>query len=393
MSNIELREVTLVIPTYNRHEHLQKLVNYYAEKKSNISFIILDSSDSKTKTLNAQVIAQLGVNARHIEYPSSMPVASKLAAGLSEVNTQFCAFCADDDLVFFEGLSAALDYLRSHPACVCVDGIYLNFYKVGNDVRLKLEYGGKGIDANHPCARVFRLFQKYESLFYGVFRTENLNHIFSSVSQISSLHYQELFQSVSALLIGKSHRLPVFYAGRQHCDPAEESRDKWQTYYWFAENRVEFIEHYLSYRDVLWQFYGQYGAEPRLDKKLFEQSMDLAHAVFFGLNCPPSYFHSVLQPCWPDDAYCQPDPLKDDICHQLKQTRHRFWDLYLDPLIEFVQRKCSVYFARHDVSSLNSEVRNSTKTVWNCVLAKELRWLAGVDSFRHSYRELCLYLG
>lgn len=143
-----------------------------------------------------------------------------------------------------ERLRRARDYLHEHAECVCVDGIYLNFLRLESDLHVKIEYASEGIEPNHPCARVFRLFQRYESLFYGVFRTPDLLHIFSGVSRIPTLHYQELFQATAALLIGKSHRLDKIYAGRQHCDPAEPSRDKWQTYYWFAENRVELLDHY-----------------------------------------------------------------------------------------------------------------------------------------------------
>ena len=242
--------ITLVIPTYNRPLFLQRLLSYYQKRATTISFLVLDSSKPEIVEENARVIATLGTNYRHVIFPPSVQVASKLSQGLDLVETQYCAFCADDDIVFLETLERAREFLASNPGYVCADGIYLNFNQLGNDVHLSSEYASRGIDAEHPGARIFRLFQKYESLFYGVFRTPDLKEIFSSVRKIPSLHFQELFQATAALIKGKTHRLAEFFACRQHCEPAEPGRENWQTFYWFASNPDEFIRHYRSYCDV-----------------------------------------------------------------------------------------------------------------------------------------------
>ena len=142
-------------------------------------------------------------------------------------------------MVFIEGLTQALTFLQDHPEYVCVDGIYLNFNPVGQNIHLHVEYATKGINAEDPGARIFKLCQKYESLFYGVFQTQHALNIFSGVAKNTSLHYQELFQATSALLIGKSHRLPLFYAARQHCEPADQDGKNWYILYRGVENVYE----------------------------------------------------------------------------------------------------------------------------------------------------------
>lgn len=386
-----LVDLTLVVPTYNRHDHLIRLLGYYVKAGAEFSVLVLDSSEPSDQDRNAAFVRQCGERFRHQSFDPSISVAEKLRQGISMLQTGYCALCADDDLVFIDGLRQAHRYLDEHPDCVCTDGIYLNFLHLGNDLHARIEYASKGIDLEDPFARVFRLFQKYESLFYGVFRTRDLLNIFTWVSKNPTLHFQELFQATAALLIGKSHRLTTFYAGRQHCDPAEPSRDKWQTYYWFAENRVELLEHYCAYRQQLADFYQRHGVGPRLSSDEFDKAMDLAHATFFGTNCPPEYFFNVLQPMWPGQAYTKITE-KDDILYQLKPVERRQWEDRFKRLFNWLNEKIQMRYSKSALSSLNAESHKLNKVQLNCVLPDELKWLSGVDEFRSAYMALCNYL-
>lgn len=390
-SNI-LQDLTLVIPTYNRPQFLIRLLNYYASKNSQLQFLILDSSNEENRALNRQAVNGLGKHARYLDFSSSIPVATKLLEGLKQVQTSFCAFCADDDLVFVEGLAEAQSFLKDHPAYVCVDGIYLNFNPQGQDLHLVIEYATKGMNADDAGARVFRLFQKYESIFYGVFRTRDAVKIFTGVSKNPSLHYQELFQATSALLLGKSHRLPVFYAARQHCDPADMTRDKWQTYYWFADNPREFVDHYLAYREELWRFYQAHNPEKKYDQELFKRLMDVSHAMYFGIGCPPAYFHSALQPeAWPKDVFQKPGYLTN-ICNQLKSSR-RFWlESKMEKFSEVLPKVVASIYRPGSLRRLDRAVQKKTSMQWKCKLNRKLRWLARVSEFQTAYLELCKYM-
>jgi glycosyltransferase domain-containing protein len=388
----KLELVTLIIPTFNRTKFLARLLNYYAMKKTHIHFLVLDSSGLHAREANKINSAVLGDSVRYVSFPETMPVAIKLLEGLKLVETPFCAFCADDDLVFVDGLKTALSFLEDHPDYVCVDGIYLNFHQVESNVHLKVEYATKGITADDPGARVFKLYQKYESLFYGVFQTQHALNIFSGVCQNTSLHYQELFQATSALLIGKSHRLPLFYAARQHCNPADLHRDKWQTYYWFAEDPKEFIEYYLVYRDILWDFYQKHILDKKYSKESFFQVMDIAHAMYFGTGCPPAYFHSVLNHEWPNEAFQKANLFQHDICNELKSPRRVWWETYIDKFSTWFPKQIASVYSIRDTRSLNNEILTKTRTQLNCKLSPELRWLASVDIFRHAYYELCRYM-
>jgi glycosyltransferase domain-containing protein len=397
---------TLIIPTFNRPELVQRLVSYYLKRSTDIQILVLDSSRPEIAQANAAWFNGRAGNVRYAAFPDSTQPGAKLAKGLHMVNTTYVSFCADDDLVFPQGLADAVHFLNGNQDYVCAHGLYLNF-RIGDqpepDVVLKpgevldphtlhvwREYGGPGNEAGHAGARIFRLFQGYESLFYAAFRHVDLREIFAQVQNIPSLHYQELFQSVATLIKGKVKRLPGFYAARQSIAAAQPERDNWQTYYWFASNPVELLDQYRSYCNELWRYYEAHGAQPRLDRAAFQKALDLAHAVYFSAGCPPEYFYSVLQSLWPNDPYQKPAHM--EAFGQLGGpggARPKWTVRSVLSAARTVLR--AARYVPHWYS-LNLRARRLGSTPWNCRLPWTLRWLAGQPAFRNAYLELVLYL-
>ena len=388
---------TLVIPTFNRPALLLRLVTYYASRAPAMPLLVLDSSEAETAARNAAALAVHGAQTRHMTFPGTMPMATKLSRGLAAVETPTVSFCADDDIVFPDGLRDALAFLADHPDYVSAHGLYLNFGEHGHSIHVTREYAGPSNEAGHPGARIYRLCQDYESLFYGVFRTRDLRDIFDAVAELDTLHYQELFQSIAALIKGKVKRFPKFYAARRSGPAAEPTRDKWQTYYWFADDATEFVQHYVAYRERLFAFYNSHGSEPRLDRKAFFKTLDLAHAVYFSKACPPAYFHSVLQPYWPDDKFIEK---RDDLFQLIRHGATRGVSTPTERLLIKVLRRLRRWqrpIADNSspaaaVAALNSEIHATFRTAWICELPLALKWIASNDDFRASYRELCIYL-
>lgn len=57
---------TLVIPTYNRPEHLERLVRYYRKRASSMRLLELDSSLLAVAEGNARMITGSGMSARPV---------------------------------------------------------------------------------------------------------------------------------------------------------------------------------------------------------------------------------------------------------------------------------------------------------------------------------------
>lgn len=381
-------DYTLVIPTYNRPALLRRLVQHYYNRSRWMKLLVLDSSKPDVTAENARALTFAGKSVRHVTFPETISTVSKLSSGLDVVETPYVSLSADDDLVFPSGVLEAIAFLKEHPDYICAHGLYLNFRQDGCDVHLAREYAGPSIEAVHPGARIFRLLQKYESLYYAAFRTSDLREVFSAARALPTLVFQELFQSIAALIKGKVRRFPALYAARQSCPPAQPERDKWQTHYWFAKDPAEVIAHYRVYCAELWGYYEARGPAPRLDKVAFFKTLDLAHAVYFSAGCPPEYFYSMLQAYWPEDRYLPAGErdLFDELTPVGASTRaaHRL----LGTLWSRWQNMSLAY----GLSRLNREAREACHAAWKCHLPVRLHWLAGVPDFRRNWLELCAYL-
>ncbi len=405
---------TLVIPTFNRPALLKKLIQYYRDRASWIDLLILDSSRSDIAQQNAKAMSIYASGVSHVVFPEDVVVVSKLSDGLQLVRTPYVSFCGDDDLVFPNGLCQAISFLHGHLDYVSAHGLYLNFRSEGRDIFLSIEYAAPGIEAAHSGARVFRLCQKYESLFYAVFRIADAREIITSLNAVSTIHFQELFQSVAAVTIGKVKRLPVIYGARRSGPPAQEYRDKWQTYSWFADDPAELLAHYRIYSEMLWKFYQAHAPEPQSSQHEFLRMLDLAHAVYFASGCPPDYFYSKLRHLWPHDPYLRVgrlDALQEasrlvavkrallphkqqemDVLDQLRLSSDtRDWtSTGMAGGIRFLWQ-CAL--ACMQLARLNSGGRVAAGEAWRCRLPKPLIWMAGNPSFRDAYFELRYCLG
>lgn len=396
---------TLVIPTYNRPEHLRRLIRYYRTRAPSMRLLVLDSSLPAVVEDNARMISGSGTSARHVIYPDTTSLAVKLARGLELVDTAYASICADDDLVFPDALQQAVTFLDDHPDHVGAHGLYLNCRRQDNNIHVTSEYAGPGNEAGHAGARIFRLLQKYESLFYAVFRAGDLREILLAMSKLGTVHYQELFQSAAAVIRGKIRRFATIYAVRQSCEPAQPGREKWQTHSWFADNPGEVFEGYRIYCEALWNYYEKHGATPRLDRDAFSRVMDLSHAVYFSAGCPPRYFHERLQDLWPADDYLAAGrvDLMDGLGRpRYMPRRHMSWQLDSHVYQMPPGQKYPFSFllwcgwlalrAAPSLFLLNRHVRQTCPVAWQCRLPWELRWLATTPVFRLAYFEFCEYL-
>jgi len=383
---------TVVIPTYNRPEFVSRLVTYYRDVAPQLPLVVLDSSRDEIVAANKRSLCRFGDAVRHRVFPSTMPVIDKLAAGVAEVATPYVSLCADDDIVFPAALREAVRFLAGNPDYVSAHGLYLNFRVAGHQVHITREYSGSGNEAASAARRIFTLCQHYESLYYAVFRTADLQHVMTGATALPTLHFQELFQSVAALIRGKVKRFPSFYGGRQSCDPAEPERDKWQTYYWFADNAAEMLADYAAYRDQTWRFYREYGPTSDLDEEGFLRVLDLAHAVYFSAGCPPQYFLRRLAPYWPDEPDVSP---QHDLLQDLRPASP---DRAIGRTVAFVNRVRRQWRRRVRArwtaarDELDHAIQHSAKAPWACRLPSELEWLATLPEFRGAFGELCRYL-
>jgi glycosyltransferase domain-containing protein len=380
---------TVIIPTYNRPQLAQRLARYYAARAPWLELLVLDSSRPPLAEENARALAKLGSAVRHVACPETTPPAAKIAAGLAHVATPYASLCADDDLVFPRGLREAIEFLDGHPDYVAAHGLCLNFRQDGRDVHLGREPAWPDNDAADPGARILRLLQHYESLYYAVFRAADLRELFAAMVRLQTLAFQELLQAVGAVIRGKVRRFPAFHTLRQTLEPAHPERDHWQSYDWFARDPDEFIAHYRAYRDELCAFYEARTGAPRMDRTDFSRLLDRAHAAYLSAGCPAGRFYSALQVDEPRDA-----PRRRETPSLLNLASTDLLDTLRTPRGFESSRPLRAAAALwHFAGAVPGHALLRLRSgPWRCRLSKRVLWLASKREFRESFAELCRYL-
>jgi len=276
---------------------LQKLITYYVKLCPKMKILALDSSNAENVETNGIFLKNFS-SVRHMIFNEDIPMAKKIYLGICEVDTLTLSICADDDLIFPSALDNSIEFLLYNPDYVAVHGLYINFLQMEKSIKIWKEYGDRSNDAAYPGARIFRLFQSYSSLFYAVFRTNDLKEIFSEVKNIETLLFQELYQSCASLIIGKVKRLSIFYGARRVGPPAQNERTKWQTLYWFSDAPPEIFQHYAEYRILLRNLCEKKYFTKKEFSNDFLRICDISHMIYFSKGCDERYLFEQLKSNW-----------------------------------------------------------------------------------------------
>lgn len=270
--------LSLIVPTFDRPEWISRLLRFLAPSKKQFKLVLLDSSTSDIVEQNRACAQSLGIDLTHRVYPREKPFKEKLLDGLRLIDTEYCVFCADDDLIIPEALRKSVQFLEQNSDYSGAHGLYFAYSGENGQYFVDdILYSQRGLDQDGSLARLACLFEDYQSNFYGVFRTGAQRHAFeAAVSQTSSLYF-ELMQSAHTAIQGKVARLPIIYAGRSRSESAG-TREHWHPVDWIALDAQSYLNGYRDYLEALLGalFPGDPGSNNR-DRQHAKQTLDLIH--------------------------------------------------------------------------------------------------------------------
>jgi len=244
-----MHDFTLVIPTYNRSPQLAALLSYLEAQKADFRVLVLDSSRPEELAANRERAAASSLDLDFAEFQDLEPI-EKWRQGLRKVRTPFCGLCADDDVIILEGVRHCLAGLRSNLAASVVQGYSFSFLsRPDGDMELNnIVYFRPTIDDPSPLERLARLFQQYQALSYGVFRTTALQRTLDALQSLTQTLARELLWSALTAIGGHVIRLPHFSYGRSMGPSA--AYDCWHPLEWFSKDPDSLFAEYLRYREV-----------------------------------------------------------------------------------------------------------------------------------------------
>jgi glycosyltransferase domain-containing protein len=208
-------KLTIIIPTHERHFHLRRILDHFAELLCPI--IVADSSSS---SLGDSFI--LSPNVTYLHLPS-LSFLQKLLYCVHLVDTPYLMLHADDDFVLLSSLPLCVDFLEINQDYSCVQGHCLGFLEKSENVYQwspilyeTLIYKNLSDD---PTVRLKYTFLFHCPLLYAVTRSDVMRIIADSISRcvhnsINAFAEEWLLQ-FGYSLYGKNKFLPILYMLRQ----------------------------------------------------------------------------------------------------------------------------------------------------------------------------------
>jgi len=195
----DLRDLTLVIPAYNRPAYLERQIEYWAG--SGVQLCILDGSKSSA---DPELISRMGANV-HYEY---MPIGfnERLVHASKIVKTKYVALLGDDELYVKHGLRDCMDLLDADQRLIGCVGRSLFFfhrereiyghqvYEKSQDVDGMYENNLRRLHASFPLGDP----SAAPYLLYGIFRKEQWCTMFGTAY---ARHYSSGYVYELALII------------------------------------------------------------------------------------------------------------------------------------------------------------------------------------------------
>ncbi len=276
---------TLIIPTYNRPQELELLVQFLQRQGADFPVVVLDSSAPAERSRNRSLLEGAGSNFAYEEYEESTHPFDKFRDGLRHVRTPFCQFCADDDLILVDGVRRCVDRLAHDDGLVAAHGLCFVFQDQGGKVmeipRL-LYYTPDNLHPD-PVVRLRDLFRHYQALFYAVYRREVLEHIFTRALEVQSLLARELLSGALTVVQGGVARIQAFSHGRG-TTPSNPYRH-WHPFELLIRSPESLFEEYIPYRDILVDDLSRKLGLPSADTDL-KRRVDLIHMLYLARHMP-----------------------------------------------------------------------------------------------------------
>lgn len=204
------KKVTIVIPTHNRQNYLNRVLEYYSDANSTI--IIADSSESKYS-------GKLPLQTQYFHYPQ-MPLVKKLMKATSLVTTPYLLICADDDFIILETIFKCIDFLEMHNDFSSAQGKYLSFSNLHGYIFFEPYYVNNynmSVHSDDISSRLVEQFSPYMHLSYAVFRTKDITLAYQNFYTYTIQDYNllELSIALHAAIIGKHKILNNLYSVRE----------------------------------------------------------------------------------------------------------------------------------------------------------------------------------
>lgn len=215
-------DLTMVIPTKDRSDFLERLLFYYFLIGFRHKIIIADSSEKRHLIHNKDTIQKthLKLNISHEIFDENLDPKVKIFQSLSHVETPYVVIGADDDFFVPKTLNLAIDFLESNPDYSTASGESLGFSLSSPSSHGKIINLGNflqnSIEDEKSTDRLLKHLSNYAPNWYSVYRTNQLKKYWECIALFNfDVIFLELLPSCLSIIEGKSKKLDALYMVQQ----------------------------------------------------------------------------------------------------------------------------------------------------------------------------------
>jgi len=212
-------DLTIVIPTHNRHKNIIKSINYYSNWDCNV--FILDSTD-------IPLLFDSTPNLKYFHTPD-VSFTRKIYNGLCNVKTSYVCLCADDDYLAFNGVSDGIFFLNHNLDYVSVQGKYVQFSITGKNVFCFPLYdallSSMHISSDIVSERLIHAAKNGMQQIYSLHRIQILKETFSIVDDLFS--FAEFNSNLVPMFFGKHYVMNSFWMARDSFEHSDYKKLTW----------------------------------------------------------------------------------------------------------------------------------------------------------------------
>lgn len=227
MATDALRDLTLLVPTYNRPRFFARFLEYARASGFDMPILVADGSEQPGAEINAEIIARhgAGLTIEHQRHGAEVTLGLRVGIALQSVGTRYCMLCADDDYVFLSRVREAVLRLELEPDCVAIGGpmiVFTDNPAKPAPLRVHVAHDVTGPDA---LRRIDAHMTQYRPTFYSVFRTSAIQAAFGRGKETFDFWPRLVELSLSAALLAQgNYRALNGFLGLREMHPAQDSK-------------------------------------------------------------------------------------------------------------------------------------------------------------------------
>lgn len=208
---------TLLIPTKNRSEFLNRALNYYANNDYKHLIFVGDSSDdTHSEKVKKTIQALQGrLNIRYQWYSPELKFTKCFNQMINVVDTPYAAYIGDDDVLVPKSIEKCIDFLDKNEGYIGAHGVGAIVYVEQDRENLKINgisnYRLSPREEETASKRLINHMSNISNMLFSMYRTHVLQRMFENTELVDISFGGDLLPGCLAVIKGKIKKINHFY--------------------------------------------------------------------------------------------------------------------------------------------------------------------------------------